>query len=172
MWALGSVGATLALTRSGEANFSIFALVFLVIAAIAWMVTFIIDGFVSPQYALAFAQSSDPSIQQSAMIGFKASQELVIRFGLVAWILIGLAIVAYSTSILITKTFNRIARIILIAIGFPVGFWPIVAWLTGVFQPGPFTSSIWVPSAQLAILWFAVWGSIIAIKRPQSPARM
>src|SRR5258708_670852 len=88
-WALGGVGVGLMLRQRGEGCFSVLGTVALAMGATAWAVTFVFDGFV----ALRLAQAIDthPSGQTTALLtAFQANQVVVIRLGLVSWILIGL----------------------------------------------------------------------------------
>ncbi len=39
-----------------------------------------------------------------------------------------------------------------------VGIWPIVAWVLGIFEPGPFISKWWGPTALLTAAWFLLLG--------------
>ena len=163
LWSLGSAGVTLALRRRvGESNISSVALVLSAMGSVMWAATFVFDGFVAPEYARAFVESGDPVAQESAMLGFRANEALVVRLGLAGWIMIGLAMAAYSASMLAASTFARIIRLPIAAIGILLGMWPLLAWLVGIFQPGPFTSPLWAPTALLTASWYLAFGGILA----------
>jgi hypothetical protein len=162
LWSLGSAGMTLALRRVGESNISSVALVLSAMGSVMWAATFVFDGFVAPEFARAFVESRDPVAQESAMLGFRANEALVVRLGLAGWIMIGLAMAAYSASMLAASIFGRIIRLPIAVIGILLGMWPLLAWLVGIFQPGPFTSSLLVPTALLTASWYFAFGGIFA----------
>jgi hypothetical protein len=160
-WALGSVGAGLMLRRHGEVCFSALGVVALAMGATAWAVTFVFDGFVALRYAQTIA-ANPPGDLTALLTGFQANQVVVIRLGLVSWILIGLGMAALGGSSIIGVTGRaRVAKQVIGATGILLGVWPAVAWAIGVFDPGPFTSRSWPPTALLTTAWFMAMGVIL-----------
>ena len=46
----------------------------------------------------------------------------------------------------------------LAAVGIILGVWPFLAWMTGSFLPGPFTSQWWTVTAVSTAFWFMAVG--------------
>ena len=159
-WALGGVGASLMLRQHGEVRFSVLGAVALAMGATAWAVTFVFDGFVALRYAQAIA-TNPPGDTTALLTAFQANQVIVIRLGLVSWILIGLGIAALGSGILGASFRSRVVQWLLGASGILLGVWPTVAWALGIFVPGPFTSSLWVHTALLTTLWFMAMGIMV-----------
>jgi hypothetical protein len=159
-WALGAVGAGVMLRQSGEARFSALGIVALAMGATAWAVAFVFDGFVALRYAQAIAANplGDAATLRTA---FQANQVVVIRLGLVSWILIGCGMAALGASILGARTPVGVFRRILGASGIVLGAWPALAWALRIFDPGPFTSRWWPASALLATAWFMALGVLL-----------
>jgi len=72
----------------------------------------------------------------------------------VSLVLIGIGIVAFGTGILGAIGNSRLALWLFGVSGILVGSWPLVAWATGTFEPGPFPSRWWKPTALLTAAWF------------------
>lgn len=159
-WALGGVGAGLVLRQRGETCFSSLGAVALAMGATAWAVTFVCDGFVTLRHAEAVSSSS-PDTVAALLADFRANQLLVVRLGLVSFILIGAGIAAFGASILAAGIRSRLVSWLLGAGGVLLGLWPLLAWAIGVFEPGPFTSPWWRPTATLTTLWFMSGGIAI-----------
>jgi len=162
-WALGGVGASLMLRQRGEIHFSVLAAVALAMGATAWAVTFVFDGFVALRHAQAIA-ANPPGDMTALLIAFQANQVVVIRLGLMSWILIALGVAAFGGSILATAPRPRIATQLIGATGILLGAWPIVAWALGIFDPGPFTSRWWPPTALLTTAWFMAMGALVVAR--------
>ncbi len=160
-WALGAVGLRDALRRVGEPQWSTLAVVALVLGSMAWTVTFVFDGFVAPYYAQMISQTPDPSSARVLLSGFAANQIVVIRMGLVSWLLIGAAMACFAISILSTPIFRRGLNLVLGLTGLVLGIWPMIAWLSGTFSPGPFISRWWILTALTAALWFMTIGVLL-----------
>ena len=126
----------------------------------AWAVTFVCDGFVTLRHAEAVS-SSNPDTVAALLADFRANQLLVVRLGLVSFILIGSGIAAFGASILAAGLRSRLVSWLLGAGGVLLGLWPLLAWAIGVFEPGPFTSPWWRPTANLTTLWFMSGGIAI-----------
>jgi len=152
-WALGGVGASLMLRQRGEACFSALGVVALAMGATAWAVAFVFDGFVAVRLAQTIA--ANPAGDMTALlIAFQANQVVVIRLGLVSWILIGLGMAALGASTIGATTRARVVKQLIGATGILLGVWPTLAWVIGVFDPGPFTSPWWPLTALMTTAWF------------------
>jgi xanthosine utilization system XapX-like protein len=167
-WALGGVGVCLALRRRGESCFSALGAAALAMGATAWAVTFVFDGFAALRYAEAISGNS-PDDMTSLLVGFRANQVVVIRLGLVSLVLIGIGMVAFGASMFGATGHSRPVLWLLGVSGILVGSWPIVAWATGVFDPGPFTSRWWKPTALLTAVWFMSAGIAILAEAARAP---
>jgi hypothetical protein len=159
-WALGGVGASLMLRRRGETHFSVLGPVALAMGATGWAVTFVFDGFVALRYAQTIA-ANPPGDMTALLTAFQANQVVVIRLGLVSWILTGLGVAAFGGSILAIAPRPRIVTQLIGAAGILLGAWPIVAWALGIFDPGPFTSRWWPLTALLTTAWFMAMGALV-----------
>lgn len=168
-WALGGVGATLMLRQRGEVHFSVLGAVALAMGATAWAVTFVFDGFVALRYAQTI--SAKPTGDMTALLAaFQANQVVVIRLGLASWILIGLGMAGLGSSILAASGV-RAVKWLLAASGILLGIWPLVAWIAGIFDPGPFTSRWWAPTAVLTTVWFMAIGVMVLVQARSNAVR-
>jgi hypothetical protein len=131
------------------------------IGAAAWAVVFVLDGFVAPIQAAAVAEAGS---SLDAVNAFRGNQEIVIRLGLVAWLLIGAGIASLSIAVWSSRARARLVRIVLVPAGIAVGTWPMVAFVAGPFRPGPFTSGLWTLTAILTALWFLI-GAVVLVQR-------
>jgi hypothetical protein len=128
----------------------------LLLGAALWAVAFVLDGFVAPSTA-AVIQTAAPADLPGLLVTFRVHQVTMVRLGLVSWILIGVAMATYGVMMLAhTRAFS--GRGILGALGVGIGLWPIVAAVTGEFDPGPFTSPLWNLTALVSAFWFAAFG--------------
>jgi hypothetical protein len=164
LWALGLprsdertasvTSASDSLVRSGLEHLASRAML---LGAALWVVVFVLDGFVAPQAASIIA--SAPAADVSGLLAaFRLNQVTVIRLGLVSWILIGVAMALHGGSMIARSRTLAPARVLVGVAGVAVGLWPIVATITGDFDPGPFTSPRWSVSAVAASFWFAMLG--------------
>ncbi len=119
------------------------------LAATAWAVAFVIDGFVAPNIVRWLAPETGWYI-------LAVNQETVIRLGLVSWLTLGFSIITGSLGILLSNR-SRSAKG-LAWFGVALGVWPFVAWVTGTFLPGPFTSRYWNATAVSTAFWFLAVG--------------
>ncbi len=133
----------------GNVGWSRMAKSAMTLAATLWAVTFVFDGFVAPNIVRWMTP-------ESGLYMLAVNQTAVIRFGLVSWLLLGFAMIVGSLGILFAAR-SRGARI-LAWIGIPLGIWPALAWLTGLFVPGPFTSPYWNVTAVSTAFWFLAVG--------------
>lgn len=142
----------------------------LLLGAALWAVTFVLDGLVAPQTARAIALAS-PGDASHLIPTFQANQSTVVRLGLVSWVLIGLATALYGTAML-ARAGGVSGRAVLGATGVVLGLWPIVATVTGEFDPGPFTSSLWNVTALSSALWFAALGVHLLVRSRDAVVRV
>jgi len=164
LWALGSVGLARRLRGEGEVGWSELALMALGTGAALWAVVFVLDGFVAPLQAAAVVE---PGSSVDAVNAFRTNQEIVIRLGLVSWLLIGTGIASLSIAAWSSREQARLVRVALVPAGLAVGTWPIVAFVAGPFRPGPFTSVLWTPTAILTAIWFLI--AVAVLLRREAP---
>jgi hypothetical protein len=149
LWLLG-VGAFWR-DRSGWTRMAMSAIT---LAATVWSVTFVFDGFVAPNIVRWMTP-------ENGLYFLAVNQTAVIKFGLVAWVMLGASMIAGCVGILASMR-SKGARI-LAWIGIPLGVWPLVAWMTGVFIPGPFTSRYWNVTAVSTAFWFLAVGIFLLV---------
>ena len=124
------------------------------LAATVWAVTFVFDGFVAPD--IVRWMTPETGLYQLAV-----NQDAVIRLGLISWLMMGFAMMAGSVGT-VGSSRSRNAKV-LAWIGIPLGAWPFIAWATGTFLPGPFTSRYWNVSAVSAAFWFLAVGVFLVV---------
>lgn len=129
----------------------------MLLGAALWAVVFVLDGFVAPQAATIIA-SATPTDVDGLLAAFRLNQVAVIRLGLVSWILIGVAMAMQGGTLLAGARGRSPARALVGIAGISIGLWPIIATITGEFDPGPFTSRLWNVSALSTASWFAAFG--------------
>ncbi len=161
LWALGAVALRDLLHRAGEKRWSTLGLVALVMAAVCWSVAFVFDGFVAPSLARALLESSDNSQAMPILAIFRANQFVVIRMGLVSWILLGGATAIFAVSLAVAPAAHRAVRWALALIGVILGVFPLLAWWGGTFAPGPFISPWWNVTAISTAFWYMAAGSLL-----------
>jgi len=132
------------------------------LAATAWAATFVFDGFVAPD--IVRWMTPETGLYQLAI-----NQDAVIRLGLVSWLALGFAMMAGSVGILLANRSGGAK--VLARIGVPLGAWPFIAWATGTFLPGPFTSRYWNVTAVSTALWFLAVGVFLMISVAPPSAR-
>lgn len=136
LWVLGLVALAGARWRSGEPRWSSLGLLASAIGVVFWVVTFILDGFVSPVVAGTLLDAR-PALAPAYVMDFAIVQNVVIRAGLVSWLLIGLGMAAFGISLLSARHGVLFSRL-LAASGLLLGLWPLVAWAQGpwpIHQP-------------------------------------
>jgi hypothetical protein len=155
MWLLGT--SSFWSDRSGWTRMANSAMT---LAATLWAVTFIFDGFVAPD--IVRWMTPETGLYQLAV-----NQDAVIRLGLVSWLMLGFSIIAGSIGILVSSP-SRSARM-LASVGILLGVWSFIAWATGMFLPGPFTSRYWNATAVSTAFWFLAVGVFLLVSvAPQS----
>lgn len=130
------------------------------LAATTWAVTFVFDGFVAP--SIVHWLTPETGLYQLAV-----NQVVVIRLGLISWLMLGFSTIAGSVGILVSSR-SRGAKV-LAWLGILLGSWPFIAWATGIFIPGPFTSRYWNVTAVSTAFWFLAVGVFLLVSAtPQS----
>jgi hypothetical protein len=133
------------------------AMTAMTLASAVWAVAFVFDGFVAPYIVRFMPAASGQSL-------LAVNQNVVIRLGLVSWLILGFSMIAGSVGIL-SSIPSKSARV-LAWIGIPLGAWPFLAWATGLFLPGPFTSPYWNVSAVSVAFWFLAAGVLLLVSKP------
>ncbi len=95
LWTLGSVGLAIRFSRNKSTGWSMLGLLSLGLGAAGWATVFVQDGFVSPLLAAAITGAGS---SLDAVHAFRANQEIVIRLGLVSWLLLGFGIASVSAA--------------------------------------------------------------------------
>lgn len=156
LWGLGLVALTLARWQAGERQWSSLGLFASTIGVTFWAVAFILDGFVTPSLAETLL-ASDAALAPAYWADFALVQNVVIRAGLVSWLLLGIGMAAFGVSLLSARRRVAFSRLLAVS-GLALGLWPLVAWAQGTFEPGPFTSPLWNTTALLTSVWFLMTG--------------
>jgi hypothetical protein len=154
LWALGAAGVArllpervMALGEAGRAA--------LLLAAGAWALAFVLDGFVAPTLARPVAAAASPVELHTAIAPFRTNQLTMARLGMVSMVLMGGAMTAFAVGLLASAR-HAPWRGVVGATGLLVGVWPMIAAASGEFAPGPFTSPYWSLTALATGLWFAL----------------
>ncbi len=149
----------------------------LLLAAAAWTVAFVLDGFVAPGLAHALVNATDLPAEHDALRAFQTNQRIVARLGAVSVVLIGAAESAFGLALLtsaraVARAAGRGAgwRLVAGASGVLVGLWPIFAVARGEFVPGPFTSPYWTITALATGAWFVALASALPLRGIHSDA--
>ena len=124
------------------------------LAAAAWAVTFVFDGFVAPNIVRRLTP-------ETGWYALSANQDVVIRMGLVSWLMLGFSMMAGGIGTLVSSR-SRGAKV-LAWTGILLGVWPLMAWATGAFLPGPFTSRYWNATAVSTAFWFLAAGVFLMV---------
>lgn len=164
LWALGAVGLARHFSPATDAGWSTMGLLSLALGAAGWTVVFVLDGFLAPLQAAAIMEAGS---SVDAVHAFRSNQEIVIRLGLVSWILIGWGIASMSAAAWESQHRGRLVRLVLAPMGLVVGLWPLAAWVVGAFRPGPFTSGLWTATAIVTSVWFLI-ASVVLVRRSDS----
>src|SRR5438270_3113689 len=95
------------------------------LAATTWAVVFVFDGFAAPY----IVRSATAELGHMLLA---VNQQVVIRLGLVSWLLLAVAMLAGSIGWLVEETpaVKTLTVKLLAAIGIILGVWPFVAWAT------------------------------------------
>ena len=142
---------------SGRSGWTRMATAAMTLATTAWAVTFVFDGFVAPDIVRWLTA-------ETGWYVLAMNQDVVIRLGLVSWLMLGFAMIAGSVGTLVS---NRSwgARVLAL-LGISLGAWAFVAWATGTFLPGPFTSRYWNATAVSTAFWFLAVGVFLLVSAP------
>jgi hypothetical protein len=149
----------------------------LLLAAAAWTVAFVLDGFMAPGLAYAVVNATDIATEHDALRAFHANQRIMARLGMVSIVLIGAAESAFGLALLasaraVARATRQGAswRLVVGASGVLVGLWPILAAARGEFVPGPFTSPYWTITALATGAWFGALASALPLRGMQPDA--
>lgn len=96
-----------------------------------------------------------------AISALRSTQLLVLRLGLVAWLLLGIGIAALGAAVIAGRLGGRAVATGVGSFGVALGLWPVVGYAIAVFDPGVFTSPWWLPIAGTTSLWFGVLGGVL-----------
>ena len=162
LWAIGAVALCRRL-RQRDRSWPDVALVALTVGSAAWVLAFVFDGFVAPAVATSIL---DPA-QARSVFELRENQLVVIRAGLVGWVLIGGAMCALGAAMVGR---DRPLLALLGAAGILIGLWPMVAWFLGHFAPGPFISPLWRWTALVSAAWFVC--AAVTLFLPEGRARI
>lgn len=159
LMALGMVGVYRFMQEKGENNFSLLALIAILMGALLWAMAFVLDGFATEAVGRYLNEGIiDPNV---GVMSVRLLQVIVLRSSLASIVLIGGCMVFLSTSVWVTSIFSRRIRIGLCVVGFIFGVWPIIAMVSGIFVPGPFVSALWPTTITVINLWFFVIGLMV-----------
>ena len=125
------------------------------LAATIWSVAFVFDGFV----ASYIVRSLPGDAGRNALA---VNQNVVIRLGLISWLALGFSMIAGGVGILASENRSRTSST-LSWIGIALGLWAFIAWITGLFLPGPFTSPYWNVTAVSVAFWFLAVGVFVFV---------
>ena len=127
-------------------------------AASIWSVTFVLDGFIAPYIVHSLAPESGRDF-------LAVNQNAVIRLGLVSWLTLGFSMIVGSVGTLVSDYSVKRSRssLVLAGTGIVLGLWAFVAWVSGTFLPGPFTSPYWNVSAVGVASWFLAAGAVLLL---------
>ena len=154
LWALGVAGLARALPGHVAALGDI-GRAALLLAAAAWGVAFVLDGFVAPELAREITDIARGADSATALAAFETNQRIVARLGMVSVVLMGAGIVALALAL--TGSARAASwRFAVGAAGLFIGGWPLYAAARGEFDPGPFTSPYWTLTALMLAAWFAL----------------
>lgn len=157
LWALGSAALVARLHRQGEHRYSVVGGAALAVGSVLWAVAFVFAAFVLPAHAAA-VRASDGGTLAVAVAGLRGAQAVAFRLGLVALVVIGVGMASMAASLLYSRHGGPVFRRAAGSAGVLLGVWPLVAWAAGIFQPSPFTSALWAPTAILTSGWFTAVG--------------
>ncbi len=167
LWALGAVAIVARRRRAGETRWSGLGQTALLLGAAGWAMVFVFDGFAAPQIARRLAEV-DAALAPALISEFAANQTVVIRAGLVSWLLVALAAVAFGASLVLESAAGILQKAVG-GLGIPIGLASLAAWCLGSFSPGPFVSPWWNSIAIATGLWFLLAGVWLALRerRPE-----
>jgi hypothetical protein len=128
------------------------------LAATLWSVAFVFDGFVASYIVRSFPSDAGRNL-------LAVNQNVVIRLGLISWLAMGFSMIAGGLGILASEDRSR-TSLALAWTGIGLGLWAFIAWITGLFLPGPFTSPYWNVNAVSVAFWFLAVGVFLLVSTP------
>ena len=159
LWALGCGGIVRLLPR-GAAALAEIGRAALLLAAPAWTLAFILDGFVAPRYARLLTEASGSPEERFLILGFGTNQATMALLGGVSVVLMGIATAALAAALLPTARLISWRGVVGVA-GLLTGGWILIAAAQGELFPGPFTSEYWMATALAIGLWYGALGSVV-----------
>jgi hypothetical protein len=132
------------------------------LAATVWSVAFVFDGFVAPYIVHSIPADAGRNL-------LAVNQNVVIRLGLISWLAMAFAMIAGGLGSLANRSRTSSA---LAWTGIALGLWPFIAWATGLFLPGPFTSPYWNMSAVAVAFWFLAVGVVLLVSLEREEASL
>ncbi|MBL6278342.1 hypothetical protein JMF97_19465 [Micromonospora fiedleri] len=160
LWAIGCWAVILLARQVGDSRWTPMGFIALAMGAVLWVLTYMYDGWVSPETAKALlAAQGDETLAAAITQTYASGQWFTIRVGIYSWLL-----VAFGTALLSIGVIN-LARSYSRGIGKPLawflggfglflGLWSLVGWLSGNYYPGPMVSLWWLPANIATQFWF------------------
>lgn len=143
----------------GRNGWSRMAATAMALAGTVWSVAFVFDGFVASYIVHWLPADAGRNL-------LAVNQNVVIRLGLISWLGMAFAMITGGFGSL-TSNRSRTSSV-LAWTGIALGLWPFIAWVTGLFLPGPFTSPYWNVSAVSVAFWFLAVGVFLLVStQPQ-----
>ena len=162
LWALGTAGLLAKVGERPRTRYRLLGGAALLFGATLWAVAFVFAAFAVPVHSAALVDSGGAT-RDIAIANLRATQTIAFRLGLVGLLALGLAMASISTAVIVSYMRSAAVRWALGATGALLGMWPTVAWLAGIFEPSPFTSRLWDPTAALTALWFLALAIALAL---------
>jgi hypothetical protein len=165
LWAIAAAAFMVGIKRQGARGWQEAGSVCFAIGATCWIVAFLFDGYAAPYVAQQWAAASDAVLAKSILVIFGMNQTMVIKSGLASWILMGVGTASLGVVLLRSQVLSPVRSHSLGWVAVALGTWPLLAWATGIFSPGPFTSAWWNPTAILTAVWYAALGTQLIFLR-------
>lgn len=170
LWCLGSLSLVYLARSAGERRWTVLGYISLIMGTALYVVTYIGDGFVSPQIGkalIAASEGSDPTLTAAITQTFASVQWFTIKVGLPSWMLLAFGMIALSIGLFaLARTyrgFNWLQTVIIAGAGVVIGAWSFVAYAAGSYEPGPMVSEMWLPAAIATNVWFLQLGITILV---------
>lgn len=160
LWAIGGYAVVLLARRAGESRWTPLGYVALVMGSVLWALTYMYDGWVSPETAKSLvAAQADPTLSAAITATFASGQWFTVRLGMYSWLLVAFAAALLSVGLIsLARSYGpgigKPLAWFLGGLGLFLGAWSLVAWLTGAYAPGPMVSIWWLPANIATQFWF------------------
>lgn len=169
LWSIGAFGVVLLLRQIGESRWTPLGFVALTMGSLLWLLTYMYDGWVSPETAKALvAAQGDRTLSAAITQTFASGQWFTIRISMYSWLLIAFGTAALSIGMIaLARSYPRGASKVqawfLGGLGLFLGAWSLVAWATGAYAPGPMVSIWWLPANIATQVWYTTLGILIIL---------